>query len=116
MINQQHSSVTPECVADIFGCGIETAEQTIRVTTQHGVRSALHPLKRQYRTDLLSLRYHRLDVLMYSDTMHLKTKSLAQHKCAQIFATDDFAVAYPVHAERHIRDTLRTLAKDVGIP
>ena len=73
-------------------------------------------MKRRYRTDLLSLRYHRLDVLMYLDTMHFKTKSLAQHKCAQIFATDDFTVAYPMRAERHIRDTLRTLAEDVGIP
>ena len=106
LITQRHSSVTPERVADIFGCGIETAKQTIRITTQHGVRSAIHPLKRRYRTDLLSLRYRRLDALMYSDTMHFKTKSLAQHKCAQIFATDDFAVAYPMHAERHIGDTL----------
>ena len=116
MITQQQSSITPERVADIFGCGIETAKQTIRVTTQHGVRSALHPLKRRYRTDLLSLRYRHLDALMYSDTMHFKTKLLAQHKCAQIFATDDFAVAYPMRAERHIGDTLRTLAEDVGIP
>ena len=53
---------------------------------------------------------------MYSDTMHFKTKLLAQHKCAQIFATDDFALPNPVHAKRHIGDTLRTLAKDVGIP
>ena len=116
IITQRHSSVTPECVADIFGCGIETAKQTICITTQHGVRSALHPLKRRYRTDLLSLRYRRLDALMYSDTMQFKTKLLAQHKCVQIFATDDFAVAYPVRTERHIRDTLRTLAEDVGIP
>ena len=105
MITQRHSSVTPEHVADIIGCGIETAKQTIHVTAQHGVRSALHPLKRRYRTDLLSLRYGHLDVLMYSDTMHFKTKSLAQHKCAQIFTTDHFAVAYPVRAKR-----------DVGIP
>ena len=84
--------------------------------TQHGVRSALHPLKRRYRTDLSSLRYRCLDALMYSDTMYFKTKLLAQHKCVQIFATHDITVAYPVCAERHIGDTLRTLAEDVGIP
>ena len=33
MITERHSSVTPERVADIFGCGIETAKQTIHVTT-----------------------------------------------------------------------------------
>ena len=44
MITQQHSAVTPECVSEVFGCGLETAKQTIRVTTQHGIRSAMHPL------------------------------------------------------------------------
>ena len=33
-----------------------------------------------------------------------------------MFATDDYATAYPVHAERHIGDTLQMLAEDVGIP
>ena len=68
IITQRHSSITPERVSDIFGCGIEMAKQTIQVTTQHGVRSAIHPLTRRYCTDLFSLRYRCLDVLMYSDT------------------------------------------------
>ena len=92
------------------------AKQTICVMTQHGVRSAIHPLTHHYHTDLLSLWYRHLDVLMYSDTMHFKVKSLNQNKCTQIFATDDFAIAYPVQAECHIRDTLWTLAEDVRIP
>ena len=90
-------------------------EQTIRVTTQHGVRSAIHPLTHHYRTDLLSLRYRCLDVLMYSDTMHFKVKSLNQNKCTQIFTMDDFAITYPVRAKHDIGDTLQTLAEDVGI-
>ena len=116
IITQRHSSITPECISNIFGCGIEMAKQTIWVMTQHGVRSAIHPLTCYYHTDLLSLWYRCLDVLMYSDTMHFKVKSINQNKCAQIFATDDFAIAYPVRAEHHIGDTLRTLAEDVGIP
>ena len=52
---------------------------------------------------------------MYSDTMHFKVKLLNKNKCAQIFATDDYATAYPVRAERHISDTLQMLAKDVSI-
>ena len=116
MITQRHSAVTPERISDIFGCGLETAKATLRVTTQHGVRSAVHPLRRRYRTDLLSLKYRRLGTTMYTDTMHFKVKSLDQHKCAQVYATDDFAVAYPVRAERLIGDTLRLLAEDVGVP
>ena len=96
LITQRHSSVTPECISNIFGCGIETAKQTIWVMTQHGVRSAIHPLTCHYCTNLLSLQYRCLDVLMYSDTMHIMVKSLNQNKCTQIFAMDDFAIAYPV--------------------
>ena len=53
---ERHSKCTPERISEIFGCGIETARETIRVTTQRGVRSAVHPLRRRYCTDLLSLR------------------------------------------------------------
>ena len=53
---------------------------------------------------------------MYSDTMHFKVKSLAQHTCAHIFATDDYVRAYPVCAEWLIPETLRTLAEDDGVP
>ena len=99
-----------ERISEVFGCSLETAKQTIRETIR-----AMHPLRRHYRTNLLSLRYCRLNVLMYSDTMHFKVKSLNQNKCAQIFASDDYATAYPVCVERHIGDTLRMLAEDIGI-
>eukprot|EP00957_Ditylum_brightwellii_P010555 799235-Ditylum_brightwellii.AAC.2 len=48
----RHSTVTPERGSDIFGCSLETAKNTINVTTQHGVRSTIHPLRRRYRTDM----------------------------------------------------------------
>ena len=64
-------------------------------------------------TELLSHWYRCLNVLMYSDTMHFKVKLLSQNKCAQIFATDDYATPYPVCAERHNGDMLRMLAKDL---
>ena len=76
----------------------------------------MHPLRRRYRTNLLSLQYCHLNILMYSDTMHFKVKSLNQNKCTHIFATDNCATVYPVRSERHIDDMLRTLAEDVGIP
>ena len=114
MIMQQNLVVTPDHVSEVFGCGLETAKQTIRVTTQHGIRSAMHPLRRHYWTDLL--QYRRLNMLMYSDTMYFKVKLLNQNKCGQIFATDDYATSYPVCVERHISDMLQTLVEDVSIP
>ena len=101
MIMQRHLAVMPEHISELFGCSLETAKQTIRVTRQYGIRSAMHPFRRHYRTDLLSLWYRHLNILMYSDTMHFKVKSLNPNKCAQIFATDDYATAYPVHRETH---------------
>jgi transposase len=35
-----------------FGVGIETARNTLKATTQYGIRHAMHPLLRQYRTDI----------------------------------------------------------------
>jgi transposase len=35
-----------------FGVGLETAQQTLKVTTQKGIRHAVHPLSRRYRTDI----------------------------------------------------------------
>ena len=66
--------------------------------------------------DLLSLKYCCLNTTMYTDTMHFKVKSLSQHKCTQVYATDDFATAYPAQAERFVCNTLGLLAEDVGIP
>ena len=114
IIMERHSSVTLERISKIFGCGTQTAKDTLRVTTQHGVGSAVHPLTCHYRRDLLLLCFCCLDMLMYSDMMHFKVKSLAQHTCAQIFATDDYVLAYPVCAEWLIPETFCTLAEDVG--
>ena len=56
----RHFKVTPDILAQRFGCGIETARKTLQATSQYGVRQATHPLTRRYRTDLLQLKYQRL--------------------------------------------------------
>jgi hypothetical protein len=43
----RHSQVTPEEVARKFKCGLDTAKQTLKTTTQYGVRHAIHPLHRR---------------------------------------------------------------------
>jgi hypothetical protein len=47
----RHSRVDTETVARKFRCGIETAQRTLKTTTQRGVRYAIHPLHRRYRVD-----------------------------------------------------------------
>eukprot|EP00957_Ditylum_brightwellii_P010554 799235-Ditylum_brightwellii.AAC.1 len=53
---------------------------------------------------------------MFTDTMYFKTKSLQQNTCAQGFTTRDWAGAYPMRKEVEAGNTLRLLAKDVGVP
>jgi len=48
---QRHSAVTPEQLSKRWSIGLTQARQTIKVTTQHGVRSAILPLSRRYQTD-----------------------------------------------------------------
>jgi hypothetical protein len=44
--NDQHSNVTPKEQSRKWNIGIQTANDTLGVTTQHGVRTALHPMTR----------------------------------------------------------------------
>jgi hypothetical protein len=41
---KRHNAITPEQLARMWGIGIETAKETLSVTTQRGVRLAVHPL------------------------------------------------------------------------
>ena len=51
----RHTKVTPEAVARMWNIGTDTAKKVLDVTTQHGIRTALHPLQRCYRADHLYL-------------------------------------------------------------
>ena len=53
----RHSEITPKELARKWRIGLQAAKDTLKVTTQHGIRHAIHPLKRRYRTDHMSLSY-----------------------------------------------------------
>jgi len=42
--NDRHSKVTPEELARKLNIGLDTAQKTLDVTTQHGIRTAVHPM------------------------------------------------------------------------
>jgi len=54
--SRRHHSPTAEALAAKWGCDIDIAKQTLECTTQENIRSAIQPLTRRYRTDLLSQR------------------------------------------------------------
>jgi len=101
-----------------LGIGLEKAKNRIKNTTQYNVRSAILPLTRRYRTDLLSQRLKRLNTRLYTDTMFAKVgTSLRGNTCAQIFTDGNGAVfAYPMKSMSEAGHQLINLIQQIGVP
>ena len=113
----RHHEVTLELLSRKWACGLGTATNTLKATTQLGVRSAIGPLTRRYRTDILQLHYRRLNFTLFSDTMFAKTKSLKGFTCCQVYADGEgFVWADPMKSKSEAGRTLKRLIQDVGIP
>ena len=113
---ERHSEVTPEVLAQRWGISHHQAKDTLRVTTQKGMRSAVMPLARRYRAD----RFYGKSILKGtwgSDTIFGKHKSLEQNTCAQVFANKHFFVdAYPMRTKADCGKALRAFRSDWGCP
>ena len=112
----RHSSPTPETVSRLWNVGLETAERTLRATTQQGICSAVHPIFRHYRVDHLHFHRKRLHATFHTDTLFSKIISLRGNKCAQVFMNGTFTAVYPILSKSHVGDSLQELINDVGIP
>ena len=114
--NERHSQVSPEELSDRWCIGLAQAKNTIKVTTQKGVRSAILPLSRRYRADRVFER-PLLRGQFYTDTMDARTKSLDGNRYAQVFASQDFfAAAYPMEHKSSAGEGLRQFIHDFGRP
>ena len=112
----RHSPVTAENLSRMWNVGLDTARRTLRATTQQGIRTAIHPITRRYRTDQLHLHRKRLNATFYTDTLFSKVQSLRGNKCAQVFTDGRFTAVYPLTTKQHAGDALRELTIDVGVP
>jgi hypothetical protein len=85
-------------LAKNLGIGIEADKRTHLVTTQRGIRRMVHPsLTKRYKTNDRQLRYRRLPVTMYTETMYSTILSRQMIKAAQIFCTDfGFVRSFPL--------------------
>jgi hypothetical protein len=88
-------------LAKNWGFGIEAAKRTRLVTTRRGLIRMIHPsLTKRYTMNDRQIRYHRLPVNMYTDTMYSTIISRQDNKAAQIFCTDfGFMRAFPMNRE-----------------
>ncbi len=112
----RHLAITPEEVSRKFNIGIEKAKQTLKVTTQLGIRHAVHPLHQRYRVDHLNPNRKRLNAQFYTDHLVAKTKSLDGNTGAWVYTTGKFTAVYPCALQSEAGDTLKKFADDHGIP
>ena len=94
--DNRHAAVDANELSERWGIGLKQAKQTIKSTTQRGVRSALLPLSRCYRADRM-FELKRLRQEMYTDTLDGRCKSLEGNRYGQVFANNSFfAAIYPM--------------------
>jgi hypothetical protein len=112
----RHSKISAENMSKKWKIGIDTAKRTMQVTTQQGVRTAMHPITRRYRVDHLQLHKKRLNSHFYCDSLIAKTKSLQGNNGAQIYTNGKFTSVYPWKLKSEVGQTLADFCHDVGIP
>ena len=75
--------VTPEHSIWTLNIVLDKSKQILRVATQRGIRTSLHPIIIRYRTDYLDLRRKYISGMWYLDWMPAATKSIK--KCRGMF-------------------------------
>ena len=115
--NERHSAITSEQLCERWNIGLNHAKQTLKVTTQRGVRSAILPLSQRYRTDRMYNQRKLRGQKFYTDTLIGKYKSLTNNTCAQVFANESYFVkVYPMEAKSSAGRALRQFVRDYGVP
>ena len=114
--NDRHHGVQPDLLARKWGIGLDKAKATLKNTTQDSIRSAILPLTRRYRTDLMSQRLRRLSATWYTDTLFSKIKSIEGNNCAQLFTDGEFVHITPMESKSEAGQALNALTRDIGVP
>ena len=87
--NNRHSGVSAQELSERWYIGHMQAQETINVTTQNCVRSAILPAGQRYRAD----RVFEKPLLrgdFYTDTMDGRCKAVNGNRYAQVFANKDY--------------------------
>jgi len=114
--NDRHSKVGPEELARKWNVGLQTAKDTLKVTTQKGIRTALHPMSRRVRVDHLHLHRPMLRGTWYCDTLLAKVKSRLGNTCANVYTQGKFTKVTPMSGRTDAAKSLVDFTDDVGIP
>jgi hypothetical protein len=114
--NERHSKVSPEEIARKWNVGLQTAKDTMKATTQRGIRTAVHPMTRRVRVDHLHLHRQRLRGTWYTDTLLSRVKSKLGNTCANVYTQGKFTRVIPMTSRKDAGKSLIEFTDDVGIP
>ena len=101
-----------------WGIGLPAAKKTLGVTTQQGVRTMIHSsLFQRFWTNDCQLRYRRLGIECFTDTLIAKTESQQKNRYAQIFCTvEGWTRAFPMRLKSEAHTALSLLHRRDGVP
>ena len=107
-----------QLLARKWGIGLDVAKRMIRATTSRGIWSVLDPtISRQYPTNDRQLRYRRLLLEMYLDTMKASIRSRNGNKYAQVYCTrSSWTLVILMQSKSDAHETLSMLSSRHGIP
>ena len=105
-------------LAKRWNIGLETAKKTLLKTTQRALRTSPNPLLSQwYSTNDKVLRYRRLPVDLFTDTVEAGIVSHRGNKYALVYAhRKTWCNAYPVAKKSDAHETLSLLFAQEGVP
>lgn len=115
-LKDRHYKMTAEELARKLECGIETAQETLKVTTMNAIRSGQLPLSRRYRTDIMGRRLRTLRQTWYTDTMFSKYKGLNGGTCLQVVTNGRYVHPDPMERKAGAGDAMKRFGNVVGIP
>jgi hypothetical protein len=114
--NDRHSKVTPKELSHKWNIGLQTAKDTLRVTTQKGIHTVIHPMTWRVRVNHLHLHRQRLRGTWYTDTLLSKVKLKLRNKCTNVYTQGKFTRAIPMTSHKDAGKSLIEFTDNVGIP
>ena len=109
------SMLTKEVLARRWGISLESADRTLKATTQEGLRLEPRSVERRFKSFGKHLNYPTLMGRWYSDTLFAKCRSIRGFTCGQLFTNglgDTFI--YPLRKKREAGHGLKSFILENG--
>ena len=112
-----HSKVDAKALAQIWRIRLGPTQQTLKTTTQVGIRHDVHPLSCWYKTDIIhGCNSRRFNTTMYFDTLFPEFRSLNVNTCAQLFTDTEIISLHPSNSKAEAGNFFNKFIDDIRIP